>query len=109
MANTAKVLGQLAPSAATWEDLYTVPASTNTVVSSIVVCNRDMSNSTFRLAVRPAGASLEVKHYQYYETDILHEDTFIATIGMTLEEGDVISVYVTNPVVSFTAYGQEQT
>ena len=61
MAATYKVLGQSAPSATTATSLYTVPASTSTIVSTLTVCNRDTTAGTFRIAVRPAGATLAVK------------------------------------------------
>ena len=38
MSDSLKVLGQSAPSATTETDFYTVPAQTQTTVSSIVVC-----------------------------------------------------------------------
>lgn len=58
MANTLKVLGQSAPGAASQTTLYTVPAATSTVVSSIVVCNRSATPTSFRVAVQPAIAKL---------------------------------------------------
>ena len=63
MATTYKVLGQSAPSATTDTTLYTVPASTETVVSTIAVANRAATNATFRIAIRPDGASIANQHY----------------------------------------------
>ena len=62
MAATYKVLGQSAPSATTETTLYTVPSSTSSIVSTITVCNRDTASGTFRIAIRPAGASLANQH-----------------------------------------------
>ena len=45
MATTYKVLGQSAPSATTATTLYTVPAATSTVVSSISVVNTHASTN----------------------------------------------------------------
>jgi len=109
VATANKVLGQSAPLATTMTDVYTVPAATEAIVSSLVVCNRDLTNTSFRIAVRPAGAALSDEHYQYYNSVIFNEDTFIATIGMTLEATDVISVYAADATLSFTVYGQEIT
>ena len=58
MATNYKVLGQSAPSATTDTTLYTVPASTQAVVSTVSVCNRGSAAATFRIAVRPDGASI---------------------------------------------------
>lgn len=107
MATTLKVLGQSAPSATTLTPLYTVPASTSTVVSSVSVCNRSATATSFRIAIRPAGAGISNEHYLYYDVTIAGNDTFVATIGMSLEETDVISVYATLATLSFNAFGQE--
>ena len=57
MATTRKVLGQVAPSATTDTTLYTVPAATSTVCSSLVVANRGEVTALVRVAVRVAGAA----------------------------------------------------
>ena len=107
MATALKVLGQSAPGAATLTTLYTVPALTSAAVSSIVVCNRSAVTTSFRVAVRPAGAVISNEHYLYYDVVIAGNDTFIATIGITLATTDVISVYNTLATLSFNLYGQE--
>ena len=107
MANDLKVLGQLAPSATTLTDLYTVPGATHATVSSIVVCNRAGSAATFRIAVAIAGASNDNKQYLYYDTSIPANDSFVATIGVALGPADVIRVYASNGNLSFSAFGVE--
>lgn len=107
MATTIKVLGQSNPSATTLTTLYTVPASTSTVCSSIVVCNRSSSATSFRVAIRPNGASISDEHYLYYDIAIPGNDTFIATIGATLGDTDIVSVYATAATLSFNLFGQE--
>ena len=107
MADTLKVLGQVAPAATTLTDLYTAPAGTQVVVSSIIVCNRGNSDTTFRVAVVPGGASIENKHYLYYDTRIPAHDTLAAQIGITLGAQDVIRVQSDTGEVSFGAFGIE--
>lgn len=109
MATTLKVLGQSNPGATTLTTLYTVPALTSAVGSSIVVCNRSATATSFRVAVRPAGAAIANEHYIYYDVAIPGNDTFIATIGITLATTDVVSVYATLATLSFNLYGQENT
>jgi len=109
MANILKVLGQLAPGAASLTTLYTVPAVTSTAVSSIVVCNRSATATSFRIAVRPAGAAISNEMYLYYDVTIAGNDTFIATIGISLATTDVISVYATLATLSFNLFGTENT
>jgi len=107
MANALKVLGQSAPGAASLTDIYTVPALTTAVASSIVVCNRSATPTTFRVAVRPAGAAIANQMYLYYDVAMPGNDTFIATVGISLATTDVVSVYATLATLSFTLFGQE--
>ena len=109
MANVIKVLGQLAPGAASLSTLYTVPALTSTAVSSIVVCNRSATATSFRIAVRPAGGAISNEMYLYYDVTIAGNDTFIATVGVTLATTDIVSVYATLATLSFQIFGQEAT
>ena len=106
MAQTLKLLGQSAPSATTETDLYTVPSATTTVISSLVICNRSTA-TTFRVYVADAGAATANKQYLYYDTPIGANDTFIATIGITLEATDVLRVYAGSANLSFNAFGAE--
>jgi hypothetical protein len=107
MTTTLKVLGQVAPSAASLTTLYTVPALTSTAVSSITICNRSGTATSFRVAIRPAGAAISNEHYLYYDVTIAGNDTFVATIGVTLATTDVVSVYATLATLSMQIYGQE--
>ena len=107
MIATYKVLGQSAPAATTETDLYTVPASTQAICSSIVVCNRGSSSITFRISVSVGGGATANKDYNYYDVPVAGNDTFIATIGITLGAGDKVRVYAGNTNLSFNLYGQE--
>jgi len=109
VAQNYKVLGQIAPSATTATAIYTVPAATEAVVSSITVCERGGSAGTFRLAVRPNGATLANEHYIVYNTAIAANDSIILTIGLTLDATDVLEAYASSADMSFNAYGSEIT
>lgn len=106
MAQTLKLLGQSAPSATTETDLYTVPSATTTAISSLVICNRSTA-TTFRVYVADNGGVTANKMYLYYDTPIAANDTFIATIGITLEATDVLRVYAGSANLSFNAFGAE--
>lgn len=108
MANSVKVLGQSNPSATTLTTLYTVPASTEATCSSFTVCNRSATATSFRLAIRPAGGGISDEMYIYYDVPIPGNDTFVATVGFTLEATDVVSVYATLATLSFQLFGQEK-
>ena len=107
MAQTYKVLGQINPAASTLTTLYTVPASTSTIVSTISICNQAATAATFRIAVRPAGASIATQHYLNYDTPISGNDTITLNLGITLAATDVISANVSTTYISVNAYGSE--
>lgn len=102
-----KVLGQSAPSATTATTLYTVPASTDAVVSTISVCNRAATSGTYRIAIRPAGATLANEHYIAYDSAITANNTTFITVGVTLDATDVITVYASSADMTFSAFGTE--
>lgn len=107
MATTYKVLGQSNPSATTATTLYTVPSSTSTVVSTISICNQASSAASYRIAVRPAGATLAAQHYLAYDIALAANDTTALTLGITLATTDVITVYASSATLSFSAFGSE--
>ena len=107
MATTYKVLGQSNPAATTNTTLYTVPASTSAVISTITICNQGVSNDTFRIAIRPAGETLEAKHYIAYNTVVTAYDSISLTLGITLATTDVVTVYAATSTLSFGIFGSE--
>ena len=84
MATAYKVLGQSNPTGNTATSLYTVPSSTDTVASTLTICNQAASAGKFRIAIRPAGETLAAKHYISYDTNIPANDTISLTVGITL-------------------------
>ena len=109
MATQPKTLGQTSPSAASLTDSYTVPAVTKTTVSTITVANRSATATSFRISVAKAGAADALQQYLFYDVPILGNDTFAATIGITLETTDVVRVYATLATLSFNIFGIEET
>lgn len=109
MPTTYKILGQVEPPATTFTAVYTVPAATSTVVSSIIVCNKSTTQTTFSITVTQGGNAISNKDYIYSEVLIAGSDTFIATVGITLAATDIVRVYSGNNRISFSLYGTELT
>ena len=109
MPTTYRVLGQSNPSATTATTLYTVPAATQTIVSTITVCNRSASARTYRIAIKPAtGTTLADEHYIAYDVAIAANDTTALTLGITLATGNSIQVYASaGSSLTFQAFGSE--
>ena len=107
MPTTYKVLAQSAPSATTATDIYTVPSATATIISSIVVANRNATAASYRIAIRPNGASLANQHYIAYDVNVAGGDSTTLTLGITMDAADVVTVYASNANLSFNIFGSE--
>lgn len=106
MPTVYKVLGQVNPSAATATTLYTVPSATSAVCSTLSVANLGVS-TTFRVAVRPAGATLANQHYIVYDSAINAGSAVYLTLGVSLATTDVVTVYAGTANVAFGLFGSE--
>tara|TARA_A100001391_G_scaffold177696_1_gene141818 strand:- start:2245 stop:2571 length:327 start_codon:yes stop_codon:yes gene_type:complete len=104
MANAYKVLGQVADASA---NNVTLIADQNgeTIVSTIVIANREAAVNTFRIAVRPAAATLANEHYIAYDASVAANDTITLTLGLTLADNDIVTVGASDDKVSFSAFG----
>lgn len=108
MATTYKILGQSAPSNTSNADLYTVPSSTQAVVSTIFVSNVTATEATCRIFIREGGATAAVGNALIYDAPVAANDFTAITTGITLGETDVITVQSgTADSLTFHAYGSE--
>jgi len=108
MTETLKVLAQANPTASTITALYTCGSALGAAATSITVCNQS-SNVTayFNISVAPGGAVDAPKQYIYYQLILDPYDTFIATIGFTLSNTDVVRVFASTANLSFSLFGCE--
>lgn len=109
MANTYKVLGQINPTANTLTTVYTVPAATQTVISTVTVCNQSSANASYSLSIGRAGAADAVTQYIVRGATVPASDSIILTLGLTLGNTDVLRANTSNASVSFNAFGSEIT
>lgn len=110
MATSYKVLGRKSAAATTEEELYTVPSSTQAVVSTIVVCNRAAATKTYRIAVKPtSGTTIGNEHYLAYDVPLAANDSVALTLGITLDASNSIRTYASSADLTFTAFGSEIT
>ncbi len=107
MAATYKVLGQVNPSVTTATTAYTVPSATEAVISTITVSNLGGFPTTYRIAIRPNGATLENKHYIVYDSNVGPQTTDTLTLGITLDASDVVTVYAGSANLAFNLFGSE--
>lgn len=109
MTDALKVLGQVVPSATILTTLYTVPSATQTSVSSIFVCNQSGANILFNISVAVNGAADNPKQYIYFQVPLDPNDSFVATVGLSLATGDIVRVLSDTGSVSFNLFGVEVT
>lgn len=109
MANTYKLLGQQNPGT-TWTALYTVPAASSAVLSTVVVCNTSTSARSFRLAaVSTSSAVPSGSHGLAWDTAIPANESIVMTMGATMSGSYCLKAYGSTTDVTFTAFGMEIT
>jgi hypothetical protein len=107
MAMVYKILGQKSPAATTDFNLYTVSGSKQAIINCITVANRNADSATYRISVRPDGATLTADHYIAYDVQIGSNSSVALNLGLTLDTNDVITVQSSTALVTFNAYGVE--
>ena len=109
MPTTYKVLGQINPAANTLSNVYTVPAATQAVISTITVCNQTASNASYSIAVAPDGQADNVKHYIIRGGVVPAADSIAITLGLTIDAADQVRANTNNNSISFSIFGSEIT
>jgi len=108
MATNYLILGQSAPTTTSDVNLYTVPAGTQAVVSTISVTNDTATAATFRIYLRKNGAAASATNALYFDASLAGNSTLLATAGFTLSAGDIITVRTgTANSLGFQAFGSE--
>lgn len=109
MVETLKILGQVIPGAAANTTLYEAGEKTQAVVSSLSICETGGAAATVRVFVVPKNGTASTSNALYYGLPMVANDTFVATIGMTLPAESTIVVYSSTANVCFQAFGSEIT
>ena len=106
MPTAYKVLAQQATTASL-VSMYTVPAATETIISSIVVANISASDRTYRITIQPNNATLAQKHYIAYDVTIKANTTTAYTLGITLDATDQVYILGSTTDISISLFGSE--
>jgi hypothetical protein len=107
MPTTYKVLGQVEYDGTGEDTLYTVPGSTQSVCSTLAVCNKNAANQTFDVRLKINNAVDDDKQLLIFEAPVLSKDTLFITVGLTLNAGDVVTVKSSSTDVTFQLFGTE--
>ncbi len=109
MADTIISPKQLAPSAGIEGTLYTVPAATSFVASSLVACNTGSGTAAIRARIGVAAAAANIKQYIWYDCALTAYTNVVLTGGLTMTATDVLYVQADTGNVGFSLYGMETT
>ena len=107
MATTYKTLGQVALTAATEANVYVVPTANSAVVSTVAICNRSNTSTTYRLLVKVGNAATSNLQYLVYDSVAPGNDTIFLTLGLTLAAGDVLAANAAASTVTVSSFGSE--
>lgn len=110
MAKTYKRLGAAVPAASTYSDLYAVPASTSTVLSTISICNTASNAATFRLGITAsatAASAIAISEHFVYDTSVPGNDTTMITVGVSMGDRQKLICRANSGSVAFNAWGVE--
>jgi len=94
-------------STGTYATLYTTPASTEAVISSIVICNQSSSGVTFRIGLHTSAGTPGASEFLVYDATLAGNDTVALTLGIALDENKFIRVSSSADTCSFSAFVSE--
>lgn len=110
MATAYKILGQSLPADTNNATLYTVPASTEGIVSTLTITNVTGTDTSFRIFVVEDGDSPTTSNAMVYDATISANSYTAFTLGITLGAADSLVVRSgTGNAVCFQAFGTELT
>lgn len=108
MASNFKILGQSRPTNTLVTTLYTVPASTQTVVSTITATNLTANATNIEIYVVPSGGSAIPGNAIVFQTPLAANTVQAFTLGITLGAADTLQVEsAIGSAITFQAFGQE--
>jgi len=103
MAATPKVLSRTAATLTTTTVLYTVPASTSTIVSNIVVTNTAATAGTFTMGLGPAAGQVAL----HTTTAIAANSTIYIDLKQVLDTTNTITGGASATTINFHISGVE--
>ncbi len=107
MVDTFRSPAQAYPAAGVLTNLYTVPGVTQVSGSTIVACNQGSQQAKIRVSLAVAGAADDPKQYIVFDMSVPGNDSYMATVGITLAATDVVRVQSDTGQVSFNFFPLE--
>lgn len=93
----------------TFATLYTTPAATSAVISSLVICNQSSSAITVRVGLDTAAGTPGADEFLVYDASVAGNDTVALTLGITMDASKYLRVSSSANTISFSAFLSEIT
>ena len=104
---TYKILGQTTPGTAVG-DLYTVPASTSAIVSTVTASNVNGTACNISLFVVPSGGTAGITNAMVWQAQLGANTVQAFTLGITMGAASKLSVQSSaGSAVTYQAFGSE--
>lgn len=94
-------------STGTYATLYTTPAATQAVISSLVITNQASSDVTVRIGLDTTAGTPGSDEWLVYDAVIAGNDTVALTLGVTLDAAKFIRVSSSANTCNFSAFLSE--
>ena len=106
-----KILGQIQTTANVLTTIYTVPASTNTVVTTITICNQSANTVSINVAANVSGSAVTTKNFIVSGYALGAAETLVLEPRVSLNVGSILSANITganaSSNISINAFGVE--
>lgn len=94
-------------STGTYATLYETPASTEAIISTIVICNTAGASATYRIGLDTTAGTPGASEWLVYDASVPANDTISLTLGICLDAGKYIRVSSSANTVAFSAFVSE--
>ena len=106
-----KILGQVQTTANILTTIYTVPAATNTMISTITICNQSVNTVSINVAVNVSGSAVSTKNFIVSGYSLGASETLVLEPRISLNVGSILSANITganaSSNISINAFGVE--
>ena len=94
-------------STGTYATLYTTPAATEAVISSLVITNQASSDVTVRIGLDTTAGTPGASEWLVYDAVVAGNDTIALTLGVTLDASKYVRVSSSADTCNFSAFLSE--
>jgi hypothetical protein len=94
-------------STGTFATLYTTPADTQAIISTIVICNTAATSATYRIGLATSATTPSASEWLVYDSVVAGNDSVCLTLGISLSALKFIRVSSSANTTTFSAFVSE--